>query len=177
MKILKRQQGKRCSEKEYLSYTHKRCGSCNAIKAVSAFYRKKTKTKRGWSWDSMCIECRRIQCVQYGQNNREKRNARLRAWRKNNPKKARANDRRARLKHKYGISESELNAMKLSQNNRCAICGERSDRLFIDHDHITGKIRSLLCPTCNTFLGWYERRAGQIIVFQQYLNERAAAHE
>jgi len=38
------------------------------------------------------------------------------------------------------------------QNGLCAICQEREAK-HIDHDHITGKIRGLLCRPCNTSLG------------------------
>lgn len=42
------------------------------------------------------------------------------------------------------------------QNNKCAICKEEFkhlDKHAIDHDHVTGNIRGLLCGTCNKLLG------------------------
>jgi len=39
------------------------------------------------------------------------------------------------------------------QNGKCLICGLESQKLYIDHDHLTGKIRGLLCNNCNTALG------------------------
>jgi phage FluMu protein Com len=66
MKIFDGQKGKRLNEADYLSFTHKRCPACDAVKVVSMFYRKTTKTARGWAWDSHCIECRRAYCVGYG---------------------------------------------------------------------------------------------------------------
>ena len=51
----------------------------------------------------------------------------------------------------------ELLVMREAQGDRCAICkGERcgpGDRLHIDHDHVTGKVRALLCSRCNTMIG------------------------
>lgn len=47
----------------------------------------------------------------------------------------------------------------------CALCGgvdTRGYRLAIDHDHATGAFRGLLCGSCNTRLGWYERRVDAI---------------
>lgn len=46
--------------------------------------------------------------------------------------------------------------LSLKQNHACAICGRiMKDKLFIDHCHKTGKIRGLLCPTCNAGLGFF----------------------
>lgn len=169
MKTLDGQKGKRCDEAEYLSYTHKRCPACGAIKAVSLFYRKNTRTARGWSWDSHCIECRRAACRHYGANSKDVRNARLREWRKSNPAKAASLDRRRHLKQKYGLTEEQVAAMRASQQGRCAICERKTSRLFVDHCHTKGNVRALLCQTCNTFLGWYEKKADTILKFQRYL--------
>lgn len=173
MKIMNGQQGKRCGEAEYLTFTHKSCPKCGAVKVVSLFYRKTTKTSRGWSWDSHCIECRRLACSKYGSANRDHRNARLRAWRLKNPSAAAKNDQRARLKRKYGLSESQVNAMRAAQGGKCAICQRSTSRLFIDHCHTKGNVRALLCQTCNTFLGWYERKADTILRFQRYIEAHA----
>lgn len=100
---------------------------------------------------------------------REQRNARLRAWRKRNPTAAAQHDRRGRLKHKYGLSPESVETMRGSQNGQCAICDRRTSRLFVDHCHTRGHVRALLCQTCNTFLGWYEKKADTILRFQHYL--------
>jgi len=57
----------------------------------------------------------------------------------------------------------DYNAMLKAQNFKCSICGHgetainpRSKKAFdlaVDHDHKTGKVRSLLCKSCNTMLG------------------------
>lgn len=169
MKILDGKKGKRCDEVEYLTYTHKKCPSCRTVKAVSLFYKKQTRTARGWAWDSHCIECRRNACRSYGSSNRERRNARLRAWRKKNPEAARRNDANGRLKSKYGLSVEQVAAMRTTQGGRCAICGKKTERLFIDHCHTRGHVRALICQTCNTFLGWYEKKADTIVRFQEYI--------
>lgn len=66
----------------------------------------------------------------------------------------------------YGITIKDYNRMLKKQNNVCAICKksikDNGRRLFVDHDHKTGKIRKLLCYQCNTALGWYERNKKQI---------------
>lgn len=59
------------------------------------------------------------------------------------------------LKHKYGIREADFNKMEQDQNGKCAICFKVPERgrLVVDHDHNTGKVRGLLCNTCNSGMG------------------------
>ncbi len=171
MKILDGQKGKRCDEAEYLTYTHKRCPACDAVRSVSLFYRKNTKTARGWAWDSHCIECRRAYCREYGAASKEARNARLKKWRLKNPGAASRADRRTRLKRKYGITPECVEKMRAAQGGCCAICDRKTTRLFVDHCHTTGRVRALLCQTCNTFLGWYEKKADTILNFQNYVDK------
>ncbi len=64
----------------------------------------------------------------------------------------------------YGCSASQFDAMFAAQDGKCAICGSletrmqrsRLRRLSVDHDHVTGKIRALLCGACNSGLGSFE---------------------
>jgi phage FluMu protein Com len=173
VKILDGHKGKRCDEAEYLTYTHKRCPKCTVVKSVSLFYRKNTTTARAWAWDSHCIECRRSYCADYGTANRDQRNARLKAWRISNPKAASKNDKRKHLKQKYGLSINDVEAMRATQDGKCEICERSTQRLFVDHCHTKGHVRSLLCQTCNTFLGWYEKKADTILRFQKYIDGHA----
>ena len=56
----------------------------------------------------------------------------------------------------HHITEIEFNNLIIIQENKCSICNNefKSKRYtFIDHNHKTGKNRSLLCPRCNTLLG------------------------
>jgi hypothetical protein len=56
------------------------------------------------------------------------------------------------------MTMERFRAMWLEQGGVCAICGlpERTQRnrlLVIDHDHVTGKVRALLCSQCNRAIG------------------------
>lgn len=62
---------------------------------------------------------------------------------------------RARLSL-YGVTEPELWQLLKEQGNRCAIChlGVATPwDLAIDHNHVTGKVRGLLCIRCNQGIG------------------------
>ena len=65
----------------------------------------------------------------------------------------------ARLARTYGITGVEYRAMVEAQGGVCAICQRppRQRRLAVDHDHLTGMVRSLLCDTCNRFVGMLEK--------------------
>lgn len=45
-----------------------------------------------------------------------------------------------------------------AQCGLCAICGQPVTDPQLDHCHDTGFVRGVLCPSCNTKLGWYEGR-------------------
>ena len=87
--------------------------------------------------------------------------AAARAWRKANPQKALdrywANPQGERERHlvrKYGITCADYDRMFSAQRGACAICSKTQDRAFdVDHDHKTGKVRGLLCTSCNRMIG------------------------
>ena len=59
-----------------------------------------------------------------------------------------------RLLTKYGLTREEFDALILNQEGRCAICDrDPRDNLMVDHNHLTGVVRGLLCATCNRGLG------------------------
>ena len=71
--------------------------------------------------------------------------------------------RRNRWKKIFGISLEQYNARLAEQGGSCAICrkpetsltrsGGYIRPLSIDHDHLTKRIRGLLCHKCNSALG------------------------
>ena len=69
--------------------------------------------------------------------------------------------RKSHLKKKYGLTLEAWNNMLIAQNSCCAICKTHIDncthqQLAVDHDHVTGKVRALLCDLCNTALGKFK---------------------
>lgn len=80
------------------------------------------------------------------------------------------------LKQQYGISIKEYCEMLEKQNFRCAICNTHESealrsKLFVDHCHSTGKIRSLLCHNCNTALGHTKEDINRLEAMIAYIKE------
>lgn len=82
-----------------------------------------------------------------------------------------------RLRYKYEIDLPTLRAMAERQGYLCAICRRvggickhgRIDRLTVDHDHLTGKVRGLLCDQCNRGLGMFKDDSARMFVAAEYL--------
>jgi len=79
---------------------------------------------------------------------------------------------------RHGLAAEEIEQMRAAQQGLCAIC-ERPllpGAMMVDHDHKLAAlhghavasgcrkcVRGLLCRSCNTNLGWFERRAALIV--------------
>jgi nitrate/TMAO reductase-like tetraheme cytochrome c subunit len=78
-------------------------------------------------------------------------------WRADNPEKVKAIHR----KHRYGMTQEEFDKRRAEQGNRCAICliefsdDDKQSTPRVDHRHVDGKVRGLLCYACNTGLGFF----------------------
>lgn len=86
------------------------------------------------------------------------------------------------MKYAYGITIEEYEKMALAQDNKCSICGKEEDvkhqsgktkRLAVDHCHISGKVRSLLCTNCNTGLGKFLDSRELLVAALAYLDLHA----
>lgn len=68
---------------------------------------------------------------------------------------------KAFIKRTYNFTFEEYEEMLDQQNGKCSICeskigSARTTRLFVDHCHETGKVRGLLCSSCNNGLGQFK---------------------
>lgn len=67
-------------------------------------------------------------------------------------------ERNLKLRKNFGLSREDFEHLVDEHAGRCAICfrqptGMPGDHLSVDHNHVTGKIRGLLCTSCNLLLG------------------------
>lgn len=60
------------------------------------------------------------------------------------------------------------------QKGGCYICGELEtefNTLHVDHDHLTGKILSLLCVNCNSGIGRFKENPELMLKAITYLEK------
>lgn len=131
----------------------KPCSRCKEEKSFSDYYKNKRK-KDGL--DIYCKTCRKKQA----RENRERDNIPKRRWYNKNKDKVSWRHR----EHRYGITKKDFNLLLEKQSGCCAICKKPQndlhyDYLYIDHSHKTGKVRGLLCASCNARLGWFENHS------------------
>jgi|TARA_B100000287_G_scaffold379137_1_gene382045 hypothetical protein len=80
----------------------------------------------------------------------------MRDWYQRNKKRKLIYQREYDLKKLYNLTEKQYLALKKKQKYKCAICFEpetEEKRLHVDHSHVTGLVRGLLCNLCNKSLG------------------------
>ena len=103
----------------------------------------------------ICRECNKKRCSRYYHANSTHLNDKVRVV-------------------KFGITLDDLEEMDRQQGGRCKICGGVDDfqRLSIDHDHSTGKVRGLLCTKCNSGLGQFRDDPELLEAAAQYLRDQ-----
>jgi len=116
----------------------KTCSKCEESKPLEDFHKNKDSPDK---LHSICKSCKNKQSKErYHSNNKLER-----------PKGF--NSRENHLKKTYGITSEQYNQLLEKQEYCCAVCGKHESdekkRLSVDHNHITGEIRGLLCTMCN----------------------------
>lgn len=142
------------------------CSKCKVNKSVDNFsIRKEMKSK----YNSICKECnkhhrtivvgdhkRKMSLEWYHANiDRARKDKRDYYWA--NLEKSRDRVKRYSLMVNFGISLEEYQNMLKNQDYKCAICKDPpSDNkcLSVDHNHITGQVRGLLCTKCNSAIAY-----------------------
>jgi hypothetical protein len=110
---------------------------------------------------------------------RAKHSAGIKVWRKTASGQRSMLDNR--LRHDYGITLEEYTRLLDKQKGLCAICGKppkggspTNQRLHVDHNHTTGKVRGLLCKNCNTAIGFLGEDLSRIEASIRYLRSEGS---
>lgn len=127
----------------------KTCTSCGQVKLSTDFYARKA-SKDGLQ--RQCKSCSNERVTRKRSQNREY----MRSYMKSDAGKIVV--RKHLLKKKYGLTLENFDSLLASQNYRCACCsrkepGGRNNQWNVDHCHATGRVRGLLCHSCNVGIG------------------------
>ena len=142
------------------------CRKCGIAKEKIDFYALGGKNKGRGITTSRCIPCARADF-----------NVRRKKWASANPSLAKKSARRSELKRLYGISLEQYHQVILEQGGGCAIChssfdghrGKSKKAPHVDHDHVTGKVRSVLCGACNVGLGSFNDSPSLLLAAADYV--------
>lgn len=169
----------------------KQCPKCKAEgigpKSLSEFC-------KGSGSDGLQHACRdhtRQYNREWVKKNPEKNREKGKRFREQNPEAYRKLQIRAQLKNSYSLTETAFQQMFDSQQGCCAICqlklinrlclkrginGHAPNEVArVDHDHAIGKVRGLLCFSCNVGLGKFRDDETLLVQALRYLRENATA--
>lgn len=144
---------------------YKVCSSCKVLKHSSEFNPSNNRQKLGLS--SKCIECNRRICGEWYKNNKIHASEKAREYYEKNKERIIARNKQYRQKNltrikesdrlrKYGLKEGEFNKLLRRQGGACACCRVIFSPPvvpYVDHNHVTGKARGILCGHCNKGIG------------------------
>lgn len=114
------------------------CSKCKKERPISKFCKSKNR-KDGL--DCTCKSCKK----KYQQQPYVKISCRI-------------NSRKHLFKKRYNLTFKQHEQMYTDQDGRCIICRNLLpyDKIHTDHNHKTGKVRGLLCRSCNYGLHFIE---------------------
>lgn len=113
-----------------------KCNVCQGVKPLAGFVKRKTE-KNGYR--KVCKTCHSIKQEEYKRKDPDR-------------------IRDQKLRYTLGISLAQKRIIMKKQSNCCDICKVDLDTVKftpVDHDHKTGKIRGVLCGSCNVGLGHF----------------------
>lgn len=125
--------------------TERECTKCEIVKPFAAFPLRSNGRPSSWCRDCTNGAIRKYSKTEVGA---ARKKAAQESWDARNPD--------YQVTYRYGLEPGQYDAMRTAQDDRCAICrtvdaGGR--RWHVDHDHLSGKVRGLLCSACNLGIG------------------------
>jgi len=134
----------------------KQCSKCLITKPTTNFYAQKGCLHGKSSW---CKDCSRV----YDKE-------------KNKSSEYKLHKKNYELQKLYGITIKDYNSMLEQQNNKCKLCEnsfQQNKKIHVDHCHNTGKIRGLLCVSCNRGLGYLKDDKDLLLKAVKYLKRES----
>lgn len=118
-----------------------------------------------------CLDCKAASKKRAREANPAHTAAILKAWKAANPDKVALYQRRKVMK-KYGLTTDDWDRMFAAQGGTCAVCRGGDDRtLHVDHNHVTGVVRALLCWGCNVAIAMAGESSERLRLIASYLEE------
>jgi len=92
-------------------------------------------------------------------------------WKQRDPAGFARTVKNAQYRTKYRLSLDQVEELKARYDGKCWVCKQppTARGLFVDHDHVTGKFRGMLCANCNTTLGLVKDDAERLKALAAYL--------
>jgi hypothetical protein len=139
----------------------KRCGNCGEVKPLTSFHKDRGSKDGRVFW---CKECTKIAANIYYKANSErlKKNTKIAYSKDPMYSRGKGLSRKFWPHLSWEQALAEYDRLFKEQDGCCGICGQKASkrskrgeefRLDVDHDHLTGKVRGLLCNPCNHALG------------------------
>lgn len=145
----------------------KPCAKCKEIKPLDQFSRHRSAK------DGLQRKCKKC-CMEWWYQHRLQQDPDYRPQRPRHKRirKVAPNSHALRYRlRKYGVTGCDVTRMRIEQGDRCAICKvpEAEERLVIDHCHDSGRVRGLLCDSCNQGLGHFRDDPSRMTTAIAYL--------
>lgn len=126
-------------------------------------------------WPEEAKERKRAEVRRYQERNKEKVREARKEYHQKRWTGLTKEERRDHNLAKFGLTHKEWVALFESQGRRCAMpdCRSESPRSKMgwhtDHDHVSQKVRGILCAKCNQSLGFYEKSKKRAGLFELYM--------
>lgn len=147
----------------------KACTVCNVVKTLDQFYNSQ-KYRGGKSY--RCKDCDKAAGKIYVEKHKERK---------------RKQQQESNWKAKYGLDREGYNELWESQGGVCSVCKtplihpetyvgnkHKKNTSCVDHDHVSGRVRAILCTMCNKGLGIFNDDPDLLNAAYLYLKHHAS---